>query len=155
MGKNQRNWKTEHTPIDTKESRKVTPQKQKVLEICNDKITGLFLKLRCRHFFKTTCLKCFTWLKMSLTIMILQLILFISFRFFIVLLLEKLNTKRHAFFSIVEFCYVVRSLCTEYHFSKPYEQACYYENNMLELYTNTLKIMNCELMEWNLSKYTT
>lgn len=98
MGKNQRNWKTEHTPIDTKESRKVTPQKQKVLEICNDKITGLFLKLRCRHFFKTTCLKCFTWLKMSLTIMILQLILFISFRFFVVLLLEKLNTKRHAFF---------------------------------------------------------
>lgn len=83
--------------------------------------------------------------------MILQLILFISFRFFIVLLLEKLNTK----FSIVEFCYVVRSLCIEYHFSKPYEQACYYENNMLELYTNTLKIMNCELMEWNLSKYTT
>lgn len=103
MGKNQRNWKTEHTPIDTKESRKVTPQKQKVLEICNDKITGLFLKLRCRHFFKTTCLKCFTWLKMSLTIMILQLILFISFRFFIVLLLEKLNTKRHAFFSILNF----------------------------------------------------
>lgn len=103
MGKNQRNWRTEHTPIDTKESRKVTPQKQKVLEICNDKISGLFLKLRCRHFFKTTCLKCFTWLKMSLTIMILQLILFISFIFFIVLLLEKLNTKRHAFFSILNF----------------------------------------------------
>lgn len=103
MGKNQRNWKTEHTPIDTKEPRKVTPQKQNVLEICNDKITGLFLKLRCRKCFKNTCLKCFVWLKMSLTIMILQLILFISFRFFIVLLLEKVNTKRHAFFLSLNF----------------------------------------------------
>lgn len=103
MGKNQRNWTTEHTPIDTKESKTVTPQKQKVFEICNDKIAGLFLKLRCRNFFKRTCLKCFTWLKMSLIIMILQLILFFSFRFFIVLLLEKLNTKRHAFFLSLNF----------------------------------------------------